>query len=276
MARIQVFRMTKELGVSSREMLRVLRELGIEKPGNFSVLEERGIGFDVGVTVVPIVPAAIIFDLSIGNPSRRPDAEMGFRACADATDGPIAEGSVGAGTGATVGKLFGLRRAMKGGVGTASVESPYGPIGALAVVNAFGDVIDPKTGRTLAGLRDESGTQMISTAEEMRKGRTRRRFGTGEKAEATTLAVVATELALSKSELNKLARLADLALMKTHSPPHTSFDGDVIFAVSTGRREEKYDLNRLAIFVCEALTQAIVRAVLEAEGLGGVPAHGDL
>lgn len=239
--------------------------------GVMRFLEERGMGFHVGVTVVPIVPAAIIFDLAIGNSKRRPDPEMGYQACKNAKDGPVEEGSVGAGTGATIGKLFGLKRAMKGGLGTASLQSPYGPIGALAVVNAFGDVLDPKTGQLLAGLRDESGTQLASTVEQIKQGFSRR-FGQM----GTTLAVVATEVALSKAELNKLACLADLALTRTLSPCHASFDGDVVFALSTGKRQMGYDLDRLGILAQEALTQAIIRAVLEAKSLGGIPAYRDL
>jgi len=241
--------------------------------GVMRFLEERGVGFHVGAAVVPIVPAAIIFDLGIGDSRGRPDAEMGYQACAAATDGPVAEGSVGAGTGATVGKLFGLARAMKAGLGTASIEGPYGPVGALAVVNAFGDVLDPKTGRVLAGLLDEGRRRLVSTAEQIKHGHSRKVFGPPE---STTLAVVATEALLSKSELNKLASLADLALARTISPCHAAFDGDVVFAVSTGKRKVDYDLNLLGLLAQEALSQAIVRAVLKAESLGGVPARRDL
>jgi L-aminopeptidase/D-esterase-like protein len=244
--------------------------------GVMRYLEERGSGFHVGVTVVPIVPAAILFDLRIGDYKRRPDPEMGYQACLNATEGPVEEGSVGAGTGATVGKLCGLERAMKSGVGTASVEGPYGPVGALAAVNAFGDVVDPETGRILAGLRDESGDRLISTAARIKQGHTRYHFGTRETRTHTTLAVVATEVALSKAELSKLARLADLALAKTLSPCHASFDGDVIFAISTAKRRIDCDLNLLGVLAQEALTQAITRAVLQAKSLGGVPAYRDL
>ena len=247
--------------------------------GVMRFLEEQRIGYDVGVTVVPIVPAAILFDLGIGDPHVRPDVAMGYAACENASDGPVAEGCVGAGMGATVGKLFGISRAMKSGVGTAGVESPYGPVGVLAVVNAFGDVVDPETGKLLAGLRDESGERLVSTVEQMRLGNIRNRFGPPPSPQGgthTTLAVVAVEIELTKANLNCLARLADQAVVRTHAPAHTTFDGDVIFAVSTRRRRGECDLNHLALFAQAALEEAIVRAVTQAESLGGLPAHRDL
>jgi L-aminopeptidase/D-esterase-like protein len=247
--------------------------------GAMRFLEEQHIGYDVGTAVVPIVPSAILFDLGLGDPTVRPDVDMGYRACERATDGPLAEGCVGAGTGATVGKLFGMARAMKSGLGTANVESPYGPVGALSVVNAFGDVVDPQTGGLLAGLRDESGARLVSTVEQMRLGNIRSRFGPPPSPQGgthTTLAVVAVEIELTKPDLNRLARLADQAVVRTHAPAHTTFDGDVIFAVSTRRRRGGCDLNHLALFAQAALEEAIVRAVTCAEGLGGLPAHRDL
>lgn len=247
--------------------------------GAMRFLEERGIGFPVGPTVVPIVPSAILFDLGIGDSRVRPDPEMGYRATESAREGPVEEGCVGAGTGATVGKLFGLSRAMKSGLGTACVESPYGPVGALAVVNAFGDVKHPETGRLLAGVRDESGTRLASTVELMRQGVVRRRFDpppTPSPPPSTTLAVVAVEVELTKPDLNKLARLADQAIVRTHAPAHTTFDGDVIFAVSTRARTGDYELTHLGLFAQQALEEAIMRAVTEARGMGGLPAHRDL
>ena len=232
-------------------------------------LEAHRIGFDVGVSVVPIVPTAILFDLGIGDPNRRPDVEMGHAACERATDGVVDEGCVGAGTGATVGNLFGLERATKTGLGTASIESPYGPIGALAVVNAFGDIVDPDTGAILAGLRDETGKRFISTSDQIRQGTLRRRFGG--RGTNTTLWVVATEVDLGRSELTRLARMADGALARTHSPAHGTFDGDVGVAVSTCQRQSDVDLNHIAGFAQDALTAAIRRAVTEATSLGGVP-----
>lgn len=241
--------------------------------GAMRFLEERGIGFSVGSAVVPLVPSAILFDLGIGDPRVRPDPEMGYRAAQRAAGGPVEEGCVGAGMGATVGKLLGISRAMKSGLGTACVESPYGPVGALAVVNAFGDIQHPETGELLAGLRDESGTRLISTAEQMRRGVVRKRFSLPQD---TTLAVIAVELELPKPRLHQLARLADQAIVRTHSPAHTTFDGDVVFAVSTRMRRCDYDLTHLALFAQRALEEAIVRAVTRARGMGGLPAYRDL
>lgn len=242
--------------------------------GAMRYLEDQVIGFDVGVTVVPIVPTAILFDLGVGNPHVRPDAEMGYAACEDATDVAIDEGCVGAGTGATVGNLFGLERATKTGLGTASVDTPYGPIGALSIVNAFGDVVDPDTGEILAGLRDETGVRFISTAEQIRQGTLLRRFGG--RGTNTTLWAVATEVELDRSELTRLARMADGALVRTHSPAHGTFDGDVGIAVSTGQQRSDVDLTHIAEFAQDALMGAIRRAVSEATGLGGVPSASDV
>jgi L-aminopeptidase/D-esterase-like protein len=247
--------------------------------GVMRYLEERGIGFDVGITRVPRVPSAVIFDLPLGDCRRRPDVEMGYQACLNARSGPVEQGSVGVGTGATVGKLYGLKRAMKGGVGTASVEGPYGVVGALAVVNAFGDVLDYHTREILAGLRDESGTRLISTVEEMKKGKAPRAFDFGFRegeGQNTTLAVVAFEASLIKPELNVLALMAQRALVKTISPIHTTFDGDVIFTASVGRSKGKADLNVLGILAEEVLAEAINNAVKAAKGLGGVPSRVDL
>ena len=245
--------------------------------GVMRYLEEQGVGFDVGVTRVPRVPSAVIFDLSLGDCRRRPDVKMGYQACLNTKNGPVEQGSVGVGTGATVGKLYGLKRAMKGGVGTASIESPYGIVGALAVVNAFGDVLDYRTGEILAGLRDESGTRLISTVEEMKKGKTLQVFDFGfREGENTTLAIVVFEAFLTKLELNVLALMAQRALVKTISPVHTTFDGDVIFTASVGQYKEKVDLNILGIFAEEVLAQAINNAIKAAKGLGGVPSRSDL
>lgn len=245
--------------------------------GVMRYLEEQGIGFDVKITRVPRVPSAIIFDLPLGNCRRRPDVEMGYQACVNARSGPIEQGSVGVGTGAAVGKLYGLKRAMKGGVGTASVEGPYGIVGALVVVNAFGDVIDYYTGQILAGLRDDSGRGIISTMEEMKKGNITARFDFGFRQEQnTTLAVVALEASLIKPELNVVALMAQRALVKTISPIHTTFDGDVIFTASLGRYRGRADLNLLGLLAEEALGKAVNNAVRAAKGVGGVPSCSEL
>jgi L-aminopeptidase/D-esterase-like protein len=235
-------------------------------------LEERGVGFDVGVARIPIVPAAILFDLRIGDSRVRPDRNMGYRACQAAASGPIAEGSVGAGTGATVGKLMGIERAMKGGVGTSSLSLPGGAmIGALVVVNAFGDVIDPDTGQILAGLRSSpKGTRLLDSAAQIRAGVRPRGYGR----ESTTLVAVATNARLSKVEASKLAQQAQLGLARTIRPVHTTLDGDATFVLATGRVAG--DLNALGVAAADAVAQAVVRAIKLATGLGGVPSYADL
>jgi L-aminopeptidase/D-esterase-like protein len=226
----------------------------------------------VGVTRVPIVPAAILFDLRVGDFRVRPDRTMGYRACQAATSEVIEEGSVGAGTGATVGKLMGIECAMKGGLGTSSLTLPNGvAVGALVVVNAFGDVIDPKTGQILAGIRDgPEGANLLDTAAQMRAGVSPR----GYSRESTTLVAVATNARLSKVEATKLAQQAQLGLARTIRPVHTTLDGDAIFVLATGRVAA--DLNALGVVAADAVAQAVVRAIKLATGFGGVPSFADL
>ncbi|MBI2903184.1 MAG: P1 family peptidase [Candidatus Methylomirabilis oxyfera] len=240
--------------------------------GVMEYLEERGVGFDVGVTRVPIIPAAILFDLRVGDFRVRPDRTMGYRACQAATSEVIEEGSVGAGTGATVGKLMGIECAMKGGVGTSSLELANGvAVGALVVVNAFGDVIEPETGQILAGPRDgPKGTNLLDTAAQMRAGV--RPWGYSR--ESTTLVAVATNAMLSRVEATKLAQQAQLGLARTIRPVHTTLDGDAIFVLATGHTEG--DLNALGVVAAEAVAQAVVRAIKLATPLGGIPSFADI
>ena len=243
--------------------------------GVMEYLEERGIGFEAGAVKVPIVAAAVIFDLGLGDPKRRPDRRMGYEASKRASDGEVAEGSVGAGTGATVGKLYELQRASKGGLGTASRRGPGRlVVGALAVVNSFGDVLDPVTGSLLAGLRDSpSGRRLTSTMELLRKGIRKERFGTLP-LQNTTLVVMATNASLTKTETTKLAQMASGGLFRTLSPYGSLFDGDVIFALSTG--EVDADLHNIAPLAQEAVAEAVKRAVVKADGFGLLPAYRDL
>jgi L-aminopeptidase/D-esterase-like protein len=235
-------------------------------------LEERGVGFDTRVAKVPIVPAAILFDLSLGDPKVRPDAAMGYAACQAASDGPVAEGNVGAGTGATVGKILGLGRAMKSGLGTASVHLGGGLlVGAIVAVNAFGDVIDPKTGEILAGVRALGGG-FADTLVVMKTlvGKAVLRFaGRGN----TVIGVVATNARLNKEEANFVARMAHDGLARTIRPAHTMLDGDTIFALATGKK--KADVNTVGAYAAEVVATAIVRAVKAAEGVEGLPAWKD-
>ncbi|MFQ5883064.1 MAG: P1 family peptidase [Candidatus Methylomirabilales bacterium] len=239
--------------------------------GVMRYLEGQGIGFDVGMTKVPIVPGAILFDLGIGDFRTRPDAAMGYRACEAATGRRVEEGSVGVGTGATVGKLFGVRHAMKGGVGTASVELPGGlKVGVLAAVNAFGDVRDPATGAILAGARDPATGELADTYLQMKQGCLRRAFHS----ESTTLAVIATNARLTKGETILVARMGHVGLARTVSPVHTAFDGDVIFALATGQVEG--DVNLVGYSGAEMVAAAILRAIKAARCLGGIPAYQEL
>jgi L-aminopeptidase/D-esterase-like protein len=234
-------------------------------------LESKNVGFRAGRVCVPIVPAAVIFDLAIGSAKARPNAGMAKRACRNASP-KIVEGSVGAGTGATVGKLFGIGQATKGGVGFASMPLAGDvSVQALAVVNAFGDVIDPRTGEVIAGARAAANSNLfVRTAEQMYRGKTRTSFG----ATNTTLGVVMTNAALTPIEATKVAQMAQDGLARAINPVHTQFDGDLVFALSLGRR--KADLNTLGVAAADALAKAIVRAVTTARGLGGVPSLREL
>lgn len=239
-------------------------------------LEERGVGFDVGVGVVPIVPAAVLFDLAVGDPKARPDAGAGYQACQSATDGPVAEGSVGAGTGATVGKLLGPKFATKSGLGTASTKIGKGiVVGVVVAVNAFGDVVDPDSGTILAGARKPVVGGFVNTARHMQGSLGQTMLGLAN----TTLAVVATDAYLTKEAANKVAQMAHDGLARSIRPVHTMFDGDTIFALATGQPPKKgggADPSVIGTAAAEVLAQAVVRAVQGAESLGGVPATRDL
>jgi L-aminopeptidase/D-esterase-like protein len=239
--------------------------------------EERGIGFDTGVVKVPIVPAVILFDLRIGDPKRRPDAEMGYAATEAAARAginvPVAEGNVGAGTGATVGKLFGIERAMKAGIGCWTEEVAAGDgsghaarVSALAAVNAFGDVRDPETGRIIAGARvSRDSREFADTAAALQRGVARKGFQDPN----TVLVAVATDAALTKHEAQRLATMAASGMPRVVSPVHTRFDGDVVFALSVG--DLHADVNALGAAAADAVAHAIARGVTEAVGAGGVP-----
>ena len=237
-------------------------------------LEEQGIGFDVGVGVVPIVPAAVLFDLTIGDPKARPDAEAGYLACQSAADGPVAEGSVGAGTGATVGKLLGPKLATKSGLGTASVRIGKGiVVGAIVAVNAFGDVVDPDTGAILAGTRKPVVGGFVNTAKRMQGDLGQTILGLAN----TTLAVVATNSYLTKEAANKVAQMAHDGLAQAIRPVHTMLDGDTVFALATGQRAgATVDVSAVGAVVASVLAEAVVRAVRQATSLAGVPAPRDV
>lgn len=229
-------------------------------------LEERHAGYDVGVARVPIVPAAAIFDLAFGSPAPRPDAEAGYRACTQATKSPPAQGNVGAGTGATVGKQLGPAFCMKGGLGTASTRLADGTIvGAIVAVNALGDVIDPQTQQVVAGTRHPEGSGFMATNP----------FSN------TTIAVIATNAAFTKEEINKVAQMAHNGLAQVIRPAHTMFDGDTVFALAIPRTGEQNSLAAVQVSqvgnaAATTLARAILKAVRAATPLHGVPAASDL
>ncbi|MEW6720027.1 MAG: P1 family peptidase [Thermodesulfobacteriota bacterium] len=231
-------------------------------------LEERGVGFPTSGGTVPIVPTAILYDLAYARGRRRPDAEMGYRAAAAAASRPPARGSAGAGTGATVGKALGMERAMKGGFGTAS-ESGGGTVaGACAVVNAFGDVVDPATGEWIAGARAADSDDAADTESLFRSGFRREPFVEGN----TTLGVVATADLLSREELWTVARMAHAAFCRTIRPVHTPVDGDVVVAVSTGTSGRRGNVLQVAALGTRALEASILDGVRSATGTAEVPA----
>ncbi len=239
--------------------------------GVMRFLEERGVGLSVGVGVVPIVPAAVLFDLAIGNPHVRPDADMGYQAAASATRDPVRQGNVGAGCGATVGKLAGFARAMKSGLGSASHRLADGlVIGALVALNAVGEVRDPATGRVLAGARGEDGRLLDSLS--LLADRRQAWIPPGAN---TTLAVVATNASLTKTQLSKVAQMAHDGLARTIYPVHTMRDGDTVFALSTGAAAA-VETDIVGVWAAEVLATAVLRAVRAAHGVGGLPAYCDL
>jgi L-aminopeptidase/D-esterase-like protein len=242
--------------------------------GVMRYLEERGCGFDIRGLKVPIVPAAVLFDLFVGDAKLRPGIEEGYQACLAATEDEVAEGSVGAGTGATVGKILGIVQATKGGVGTASQTLASGiVIAALMVVNAFGDVVDPATGSILAGPRRPDNQGFLSTLKLLKANK----LAGSEIPLNTTIGVVATNASLNKEQVNKLAQMSHDGLARAIQPCHTMVDGDTIFALSLGEgHETEVDLSQLGALASEVVSMAIVRAIAKAEGLAGIPAAKDI
>ena len=236
-------------------------------------LEEKGIGVEVGMARVPVVPAAVLFDLGIGDSNVRPTSEEGYMACENASSGAVAEGSVGAGTGATVGKVLGAERAVKGGIGTASLALGNDVmVGAIVAVNAVGSVFDPEDGSLVAGPRDEDGNGMMDSLEAVISPKyvgVNRELPTN-----TTIGVVATNARLTKEQANKLASVAHDGLALAVRPAHTMSDGDTIFALASGESELPPDMLRLCGAAVVCMSRAIVRGVERAEGLAGIPASG--
>jgi L-aminopeptidase/D-esterase-like protein len=238
-------------------------------------LEEKGIGFDVGIGVVPIVASAVLFDLDVGRADIRPGMEEGYNACQTATPGQVSEGSVGAGTGATVGKLLGPDFAVKGGLGTAARNIGEGvTVGALVAVNAFGDVIDPASGETIAGPRDPRTGGFVNSLERMHGDLNQSVLGFPS---STTVAVIATDATLSKEEANKVAQMAHDGLARAIRPLHTMLDGDTVFTLATGSRTEaRVDVTVVGAVGASVLAEAVIRSIQQATSLAGVPAVRDL
>jgi L-aminopeptidase/D-esterase-like protein len=239
-------------------------------------LEEQGIGLDVGVARVPLVPAAVLFDLMVGDASVRPDADSGYRACQIASSQAPAEGNVGAGAGACVGKIFGMQRAMKAGIGTASVTVGGITVGALVACNAVGDVIDPDTGAVIAGARTRNGKALVDSRRALLRGEAPTPVLAGTN---TTIGVIATDAVITKAQATRLATMAHDGLARSINPVHTMSDGDTLFVLGTGRAGASPGLLTLGTMAAEATARAVVRAARAAAairiGTLHLPAAGD-
>jgi L-aminopeptidase/D-esterase-like protein len=245
--------------------------------GVMRYLEEKKIGFKIAGTVVPIVPGAVLMDLGFGGSSSiRPNADCGYRAAASAADGPVAEGNIGAGAGATVGKLLGGRnRAMKAGVGTSAITLSNGlVVAALVAVNAVGDVIDPTTGAVVAGVRSEDGKRLADARVLLRSPQPQ--ASAPAPGANTTIAVVATNARLTKVQASRMALMADDGLARAINPAHTPADGDTVFALATGRWQGQADVSTIGALAADALSEAIVRAATQATASGGLPSARDI
>jgi L-aminopeptidase/D-esterase-like protein len=231
--------------------------------------EENKMGFDASYATVPIVPAAVLFDLGIGDPNIRPDAEMGYQACLNASGDPPAEGNVGAGTGATVGKVLSPKMSTKSGIGTAVVDlGGGGKVAAIVAVNAFGDVVDPKSGEIIAGARGIKG--YADTLKVMKSFVGRKVMGFSSGPANTVIGVVATNVKLNKEQITRVAQMAHNGLARTIRPAFTLLDGDTVFALSSG--EVEIDMNIVGAYAAIAYQEAILSAIKNAEKAGGIPA----
>jgi L-aminopeptidase/D-esterase-like protein len=250
---------------------------GLEaRNGVVKYLEERNTGWRVSTGVVPIVPTAILMDLAFGgNPKIRPNADCGYKAAESATSAPVVEGNVGAGAGATVGKM-GNGRSMKGGLGSAAFSLPNGlVVAAIVATNSVGDIIDPENGRLIAGARSEDGRTLLDVRKLLRTGGLSRgrqpRSG-----ENTTIGLIATNARLTKTEINRVALMADDGFARAIVPSHTTGDGDTVFALATGRWEGQASVTEIGALAADALSEAIVRAVSKAESLAGAASAKEL
>ncbi|HSU88657.1 MAG TPA: P1 family peptidase, partial [Terriglobia bacterium] len=242
--------------------------------GVMRYLEEHDSGFQTAAGKVPIVPAAILYDLNVGDGKIRPNADAGYKACTSAKSGPVDEGSVGAGAGATVGKLNG-GKPMKGGIGTSSIKLPNGLIvGAIVAVNCVGDVIDPKSGKIVAGARTPDGKAFLNIMETYRAGRGV--SATTAPGENTTIGVIATNARFDKTQMTKIAEMAHDGMARAINPTHTPSDGDTLFALSTGTSTVTASHGAIGALAAEAVSEAILRAVMKAKSVAGIPSYQDL
>jgi L-aminopeptidase/D-esterase-like protein len=246
---------------------------GLDSAGGvMRYLEEHDAGYATAAGKVPIVPAAILYDLNVGDGKIRPNADAGYKACNSAKTGPVEEGSVGAGAGATVGKI-GVGKPMKGGIGSSSIKISNGlVVGAIVAVNCVGDVIDPKTGKIVAGARTADGKGFLNIMQSLRSGRT----GTSPLGQNTTIGVVATNARFDKTQMTKIAEMAHDGLARAINPTHTPSDGDTLFAMSTGTSNAAANLTTIGALAAEAVSEAILRAVIKAKSVPGFPSVADL
>jgi L-aminopeptidase/D-esterase-like protein len=233
-------------------------------------LEEQGIGLDVRFGLVPIVPAAVLFDLPVGDARIRPDAQSGYLACQAASRQPPAQGNVGAGAGALVGKLFGLARAMRGGIGSASVTLDGVTVGALVACNALGDVIDPDTAQVIAGARTADGTALLNIRQAILAGELPQPLLAGTN---TTIGVIATDAILTKAQAHRLAQVAHDGLARSINPVHTLSDGDALFTLGTGQAGKTAGMMVLGTLAAEVTARAVVRAIRAARGASSGGLH---
>lgn len=241
--------------------------------GVVKYLEEKNVGFKTNAGVVPIVPSAILFDLGFGGNKARPTADCGYKAAGAAASGPVAEGNVGAGAGATVGKIGGGRMPMKSGIGSAAIALPNGlVVGAIVAVNAVGDIIDPSNGAVVAGARDGNG-KLADARKVLRAGS---QTTTPRPGENTTIGVVATNARLTKAQASRMALMADDGLARALFPSHTLGDGDTVFALATGGWNGTADVSTVGALAADVMAEAIVRAAVMAKSSGGLPAASDL
>ena len=236
--------------------------------GVMRYLEEHDAGFATAGGKVPIVPAAILYDLTVGDGKIRPNADSGYKACTSAKSGSIEEGSVGAGAGATVGKLAG-GKPMKGGIGTSSIKLSNGlVVGAIVAVNCVGDVVDPKTGKIVAGARTADGKSFLNIVDALRTGRVVAQPG-----QNTTIGVVATNARFDKTQMTKIAEMSHDGMARAINPTHTPSDGDTLFAMSTGTSAVTPNLTAIGALAAEAVSEAILRAVMKAKSVPGFPSY---